>query len=309
MPAITILNDVIMPESLIEAGVAGRNVRKNVRSANQAGFASANVIWTQTLRRFDIGFIPMTVALWRTLEGLHEVTYAGAYGFLMRDPKDSTVLSGEGLLQPYNAANVGTIGLGYGIPTYRLSKRYTVAGSTRTKDRRITRPITAAITRGGVAVTSGVSAGQIALNSDTGTVTFVADTSQAITSISAGATTDLNFSSGAGMVAAMSVGNRVYVSGVTGTAAAALNGLSHVISAKGTASLTLLTNTSGLSVTAPGTAYKYPQPTEALVWTGAFYVPVQFEVDELSWDMVAAGAADDRFVAGPQVTLLEVREP
>ena len=59
---------------------------------------------------------------------------------------------------------------------------------------------------------------------------------------------------------------------------------------------------------ASGLAYKYPQATEALTWDGGFYVPVQFANDEIDWDLVRSGAYDTRLMAGPSVTLLEVRE-
>lgn len=304
---VTVLNDVILPEDVIAAGVRGRNVRVNTRTSNQGGFMQVNIV-AGTLRRYELGFIPMFASQWQQIEGLHEVTEGGAYGFLMRDPKDSNVAAAEGLLQPYTTANVGALGLGYGVPVHRLYKRYSVTGSARTKSRRIGRPRAAAITRGGVPVAVGAGAGQIALNSDTGTVTFVADTSQALASVTAGASTVLNFANGTGMVAAMAVGQRVYLAGLTGTAAAVLNGLSHLVTAKGATSLTVSTATTGLAAAA-GTAYKYPQASEALAWSGSFYVPVQFENDEIDWEVLASGPEASRVLAGPSVMLVEVREP
>ena len=301
---VSILSDVILPETVISAGVRGRNVRTNTRTQNQGGYMQANIV-AGTLRRYEIGIIPMFVAQWQQIEGLHEVTEGGAYGFLMRDPKDSNVVAG--LLQPYTTAIVGAIGLGYGVPSHRLYKRYTVTGSARTRDRRISRPSAAAITRGGAPVVVGAAAGQIAINYDTGTVTFVADTSQAMSSITVGATTVLNFANGTGIVAALAVGQRVYLLGITGTAAGVLNSLSHAITAKGATSLTISTVTTGLTASA-GTAYKYPQGSEALAWAGDFYVPVQFETDEIDWQMLAPGDEASRILSGPSVALVEVRE-
>ena len=120
-------------------------------------------------------------------------------------------------------------------------------------------------------------------------------------------TTTLNFADGTGLVAAMSTGQRVYLAGLSGTAAATLNNLSHEITSKGASSLTVSTVSTGLAATG-GTAYQFPQASEALTWSGAFYVPVHFVQDDLDWDIVRSGPADTRIVVGPSVLLQEVRE-
>jgi uncharacterized protein (TIGR02217 family) len=300
---ITVYPDVILPDSIILAGVRGRNERMNQRATNQGGFTSANVIWTRTLRRYEVGIAPLTVAQWAALEGIHEVTEGGAFGFLMRDPKDQTAAAG--LLHSFTTAEVGTIGQGFGVPVFRMFKRYT-AGS-RTKDRRITRPGSVVIRRAGVVAVAGSSAGQYALNATTGTVTFVADASQAMSSITVGASTVLNFANGTGMVAAMAVGERVFLTGVSGTAAANLNNLSHAITANGATSLTISTTTTGLTATS-GTALRYPQASDTMTWTGDFYVPVHFEQDFIDWEISRSGSAETRLTSGPNVTIVEVRE-
>lgn len=307
---ITVFADVIVPNSVLAAGVRGKQIRKNVRTTAKNGIKQINIDWARTLRQYEFGFVPLSVSQWETIEGMHEVTEGGAYGMLLQDPKDCTTIASEGLLYPYITTALGAIGLGFGVPAHRLYKRYTSAGSARTKDRPITRPSAASATiyRGGTPVTVGASAGNISIDSVTGTITFVADTSQAHTTITVGASTVLNFANGTGIVAALGVGDRVYVSGVTGTAAAALNGLSHTISSKGATSLTVTTSTAGLAVTLAGTGYKYPQASEALTWAGDFYVPVHFASDEIDWELVVAGPAATRMMAGPNVVLMEVRE-
>lgn len=306
---ITVLSDVILPNSVILAGVRGKNMRNNNRSMTFNGYGAINVNWTKTLRQYSLGLVPMDVAAWQTLEGLHEVTEGGAYGFLLSDPKDQLVDATAGQMQAYGATFMGSVGFGYGMPAHRLFKRYSSAGTSRFKDRQITRPKTnsVALKRGGSPVTLGSGAGQAAINFDTGTVTFVADASQSILTHTVGSSHVLNFSNGTGIVAALAVGQRVYLSGITGTAAATLNGASHEITSKGATSLTIATNTVGLTATG-GTAAKYPQADEALTWAGQFYVPVHFMDDNLEWDLVRAGNFDSRFVAGPSVVLQEVRE-
>lgn len=310
MVAITVYADVILPSSIIEAGVRGRNIRSNTRTPAANGRAKINVDWPRTLRQFDLGIAPMLLAQWEALEGLHEVTDGGAYGFLMQDPKDNTVAAAAGLLNPYNAgALVGAIGLGYGVPTYRLYKRYTSVGSTRTKDRRITRPLASpALTRGGSPVTLGASAGNAGVDTTTGTVTFVADSFQNVTAVTVGATTQVTL---ANALAGLAIGGRLYLSGLTGADAALLNGASHAISNITGASSNiyhLSTDTTAKTITPAGNGYKYPQATEALAWSGSFYVPVHFLSDMIDWEIARAGPYDGRLVAGPNVALMEVAE-
>lgn len=310
--SLTVLADVILSEGVIMAGVRGRNRRSNTRAVDGGGYAKVNINWARTLREYDIGIVPMLPSQWQEIEALFEATDGGAYGLLMKDPKDHRTRSGEGLLQAWNTstdAAVGTIGLGYGVPTYKLHKRYTFGA--RTTDRRITRPLASpTVFRAASPVTVGVGAGQIIHTLDTGTVTFVADASQSIASITVGASTVLTFANGTGVVAALEVGQRVYLGSITGTAASVLNGLSHVITAKdaGLFTLTISTVTTGLTATG-GLAAKYPQSSETLTWTGSFYTPVHFASDDLDWDILRSGPSDTRIVAGPSVTLLEVREP
>lgn len=309
--SLVVLSDLVLADGVIAAGVRGRNKRSNTRALDGGGFAKVNINWSRTLREFELGVVPMLPQQWQQIEALFEATDGGAYGFLLRDPKDATVRAGEGLLQPWDTATgqaLGTIGQGFGVPSYRLHKRYTFGA--RNTDRLITRPLgSPTVLRSAVAATVGTGAGQIGQALDTGTVTFVPDVSQAIASIAVGASTVLTFADGTGAVAALAVGQRVYLTGITGTAAALLNGLSHAITARNAATFTLTigVNTTGLTATA-GTAAKYPQTTDTLTWTGAFYVPVHFASDDLDWDILRSGPADTRIIAGPSVTLLEVRE-
>lgn len=306
---LVVYNDVLLPNSIIMAGISGKNIRMNERVQNQGGYDSVNVIWQRTLRQFQIGIKPMKAKQWRDLENLFEVTDAGAFGFLMEDPKDYTVDVGDGFMQPLSLGlEVGAFGSGYGVPSYQLYKRSAVMGSTRTKDRKITRVQTSALLkRGAATLVEGVGAGQVSINRDTGIVTFVADNSQAISSIVTGPSTVINFADGLGMVAAMSVGQRVYLASITGSAAATLNGKSHVVASKGLTSITLSVDTAGMVANA-GTAYKYPQTTETLTWSGKFYLPVHFMDDSIDWELVRPGDYDDRLFAGPSVSLIEIRE-
>lgn len=298
--AIIVRDDIILDNAIVAGlGIKGKNLRYNTRGQTAGGFGQVNIGWKSTLRQYEVGTVPARPELWKRFEGLFEVTDFGAYGFLMLDPKDQRVSAGEGLLQPLaRGVAIGTAGSGFGVPTYQIVKRYTALGTTRTHDRSIKRPLSPVILRGVTPAAPTLSLG---------VATFAADASQVIASITPGAATVLNFANGAGIVAAMGVGERVFVDTLGGTAGAALNGLSHVVSAKGAASLTITSGTVGLTGTG-GTAARYPQALEALTWSGVFYVPVQFMDDFVDWELVRPGPADTRLMVGPSVMLQEVRE-
>lgn len=312
MPA-TILDAVIFPDELIAVALRGRKRWATEIGVNGGGFEERNGTATMPLREYDVGLVARTGAQWAAIDALHDVVQGSLYGFLLKDPTNNSATVTEGLMRPLPAAltgTLGTAGVGYGVPSYRLVKRRTLAAINADRDIRKPQAATVALLRGGAPVTIGASAGNAAIDAVNGNVTFVADTSQAISSITVGATTVLNFASGTPVVAAFSVGERVYVSGVTGTAAAALNGLSHAVTAKGATSLTVSTSTAGLAVTLAGTAYKYPQASETLTWSGSFYTPVRFKQDDLDWSIVSgAPETDARLVEGPSIPLIEVRLP
>lgn len=308
MASITILPDVIMPSSALSAIASGKNLRGNTRTMTQAGFGKVNIDWARTLREYTLALVPTMPTAWQALEGLFEVTEGGAYGFLMQDPKDCSA-SGA-MLQPLlSGASVGTMGSGYGVPSYQLYKRYTSVGSTRFKDRKIARPMASPVLlRNGAAVTYGGGAGQISVDVTTGIVTFVADASSNVTAITVGATTQVTLTAA---LAALAVGGRLWLQGLTGADAALLNNQSHAITAiTGGASniYTLATATTGKTITPAGQGAKLPQTTETITWSGGFYVPVNFMNDEIDWDLVRAGPSDSRLMAGPSIVLPEIRE-
>jgi len=120
--ALTVYNDVILDNRVLSGiGVRGKNQGKTERTMNQGGFDQVTPIYTQALRQYELGTVPMLPEVWATIEGLHLVTLFGAYGFLMQDPKDSLATLTNGVLVPIMAgATAGTSGFGYGVPTYQL---------------------------------------------------------------------------------------------------------------------------------------------------------------------------------------------
>ena len=306
--AITVLPDIIIPSSVIAAGVRGKNMRNNTRVSTYNGEQQVNVNWTRTIRQYELGVVPMQIAQWQQIEALYEVTDGGAYGMLMRDPKDDTVDASVGKLFPRtNSVNVGAAGVGYGVPTYNLMKRYGVTGTSRFKDRKITRPLgIPVIYKNGIPLTLGTADGQFTFNSATGVVTINSTGSSVGVAAVAGASTVITFSSSA-FVSLFAVGDRLWLQSVVGTSATVLNEKSHLITNISGSDITIAVNTTGLTIEA-GFGLYYPQPDETLTWSGQFYVPVHFLDDAIDWDLALGGDYDNRLVAGPQVVLEEVRE-
>ncbi|MBT2333628.1 hypothetical protein J7E49_06885 [Variovorax paradoxus] len=310
MSSIVVLPTAIVPKSIVLAGVSGVLSRQNNRGRNQAGYATANVIRDVTLRAWQIGTGPMRLDIAEQIFGLFEVTDAGAYGMLLEDPIDSTVTVANGALMGYMAGvEFGTAGFGNGTPNYGLRKVYTARGSALKRARALTRPIgTPSLFRGGSPVTIGVGAGNAALSAAPVYVTFVTDASRSVSAVTVGATTQVTLATS---IPGFVVGGRLWLQDLTGADAALLNNMSHEITAitgGGLNVYTLATNTAGKTITAAGTGKKYPQPDEALTWSGSFYVPVQFRADTLDWDLVIAGLSSKREVQVPSTFLDEIRE-
>lgn len=310
MSGIVVYEDLIFPQDILLDALSGTAGRKNDRGMNQAGFAYANVVRDITMRTWQIAIEPLFVRQLQEVFAINEVTDYGAFGFLLEDPIDSTVTAAQGALIGYLAGvQYGVSGYGNGTPNYSLQKVYTARGSTRKRARDITRPKgTPAILRGGSPVVVGVAAGNIALSAGPVKVAFVADASRTVTAVTVGATTQITLATA---IPGFVVGGRLWLQDLTGADAALLNSLSHEITAitgGGLNVYTLAINTAGKTITAAGSGKKYPQPDEALTWSGPFYVPVQFRDDELAWELTAGGSPGIRMATIPSTYLDEIRE-
>ncbi|MGV1017440.1 MAG: DUF2460 domain-containing protein [Fluviibacter phosphoraccumulans] len=305
---ITVINDIVVDCNIVSASVRGKQMRNNSRAMLFNGYGQVNINWTKTLRQYEIGFVPMPRQAWEYIEALHEATEGGAYGMLMVDPKDSYAAYGVGFLTGYyNNALYGSVGAGAGVPTYKISKRYTVTGTAHFKDRYITRPASPiAIKLGATVLTAGAGDGQYSVNYDTGTVTMVKSASAAVSSFTAGATTTLTFASGV-FPALFSIGGRLWVQSATGTLATSI--VQKPLTILGVSGNNIIVDvvSTGMTLTS-ATCYRYPQPNETFAWQGDFYVPVHFIDDSIDWELSRGGDYDDRIVAGPSCVLLEIRE-
>lgn len=308
--SIVVKSDVVMDECVFLMNASGMSTRQNDRSVNQGGYGTVNVVRDVTLSQYTFGAKPMSVEAWYEVEGVYEDTDAGAYGFLIKDPVRHAVTVADGALQGYMAGvQFGTAGFGNGTPLYVLGQLTKPKSTSRTRFRARTRPNgTPSLFRGGSPVTIGAAPGNASLSAGPVYVTFVADASQNVSSVTVGATTQVTL---AAALSGLVIGGRLWLQDLTGTDAALLNNLSHEITNISGGSLnvyTLATNTAGKTITAAGTGKKYPQPDEALTWSGQFYVPVHFASDDLDFDVILGGDVEDRLIAGPGVVLMEIRE-
>lgn len=267
--------------------------------AVRSGHEQRNTEWAQARRRYVLDERTWTAADWETLLAWFHAHAGQAHGFRMRDWSDYKVAHSAGLLGS---------GVGTGLPTYQLQRSY--AAGSLSHVREITKPVagTVAVLRGGLAVTFGAAAGNIALDTTTGIVTFVADATAAATSITAGATTQVILASNPGSLIAT---EKLYLAGFTGADAALVNGLAHTIasvSGAGPYTFTLSTNTAGKTLTlGSGEGRAYPQASETLTWAGEFDVPVRLASDEMSAEILHRMDDNTLLVEWAGIEMLELR--
>lgn len=236
----------------------------------RSGRAYRNKYWPQTLRRYDLAHPVKTRAEIEELYNFFEAIAMGqANTFRFRDPVDNAMTVAEGIL--------GT-SAGDGTPIYQLKKRRT--SGAYTADRDIKKPVidTTTCYRDAAPITFGAGAGNIALDTTTGLVTFVADATQAITGHTPGAAHVFTTAADVGLI----IGEKIYLSGISGTAASVLNDLAHTISNKtgtGPYTWTISTDTTGLTASS-GTAAAYPQASEVLSAACQFDTPVRMGRDD-----------------------------
>lgn len=231
--------------------------------------------WTYPLHKYDVSAAIKNDADRAAVQGVFWVAAGRANGFRFKDWADYEIA--------YSNGTLGT-GVGDGTPgPYQIYKSYTFGANTAT--RKISKPRAAGfgVKRGGVLQTAGTGAGNYALSTTTGGVTFVYDATSNASSITPGATTQVVLAANPGTLIA---GQKLYLSGFTGADAALVNSLAHTINSvtgAGPYTFTLATNTSGATITlGSGLGRKYPQASEALTCEGVFDVPVRFGTDSLS---------------------------
>ncbi len=272
----------------------------------RSGVESRNGNWSIARHRYEIGMAARIQSEFMAIKTAYMLCFGRLYGFRWKDWGDYQATVAEGRLQGLLAGPaVGAQGFGYGLPVYQLYKIYMLASLATY--RRILKPVagTVVVRRNGSPVTVGVAAGNIAISTTTGQITFVADQTRGISAHTTAASHVFTLASA--FSPNLAIGGRIYVTGVTGTAADILNGKSHAITNVAGAVITTSTNTNGLTASG-GTASYFPQPTDSLSASFEFDVPVRFDTDEFNGVIMDRnGAAGELIIELPSITLVELK--
>lgn len=278
------------PSNISRGASGGPSYRTDVVETN-AGYEYRDAVWSIGRHRWDVAHAARTAANFATVLAFFHAMQGRAHGFRFKDWADYATTTSNGVL--------GT-GVGTSTASYQLGKKYTAGSQSLT--RTITKPVSVAVYRGGVLQTAGVSAGNYAVSTVTGLVTFVTDESRSITANTPGATTVITTTP---TLALASAGKKVYLSGISGTLGTYLNGSAWTISSVAGSDITIAAATTGLTGSG-GTASMFPQSSEALTWAGEFDVPARFNIDELSAE-VLDGTPANRVLGIASIPIVEIR--
>ena len=266
------------PERISLGAITGPSFSTDVVTL-ASGDEQRNANWEQGRGRYDVSHTPLTQEKHDALLAFFRRVKGRAFGFRFKDWADYTLSQADaGLRGLHGSVQVGGFAVGHGVPVYQVRKRY--GGGSYLEDRDIRKPVAGRLTvyRNGTPVAVGAGAGQVAIDSATGRVTFGAHATRTVGAVAVGATTQVTLASA---LPATVVGDRLYLTGLAGADAALLNALSHPISNIAGAVYTLAANTAGKTITAgAGVAAAYPQADEALTVAGEFDVPARFDTDE-----------------------------
>lgn len=259
-----------------------------------SGFESRQINWATARGRWDLGERTLKRSELDTIIAFFHAMKGRGHGFRFKDWADFQAAIANGIL--------GT-GIGTGLPSQQLTKRYSIGGQTT--DKTIRKPVAGAVSifRNAILSVAGAGAGQYALDTTTGIVTWVADSSSTVTAVTVGTTTVVTLTAA---LSGLIVGGRLFLSGLGGTVGATLNGFAHAITVIAANVYTLSVNTTGLAWTSGGSGFKYPQPADALTWSGDFDYPVRFDADEIRTSMEARDGAESlHFLSS--LPLIEIR--
>lgn len=257
---------------------------------NQGGFESRNRVRVRGKCRGDCAHAIRTQAELDLLVAFFRSVGGRFTAFRFKDWSD---------YQLAHAASVLTLVDGT-VNQYQIHKLYQAAVGY-SELRRIRKPVagTVVIKDGGSTVAVGAGAGEYALDTTTGIITLVASQTRTISAHVVGAAHKFTLSSA--LSPQPTVGQKIAVSGVTGTAADVLNGVRHTITVVSGTDITVSTNTTGLTASG-GTLSLYRQES-ALTAGCEFDVPVRFDIDHLKATIDTAAA-----YSWGQIPILEVFE-
>lgn len=277
-----------------------------VRTVVASGFDDVLIRYEQPLHRFVLEHANRNQTEHDSLLDFFNAVKGMGHRFRVKDYADYQATISNGVLKPLHSLLKadGTAGLGYGQPRFLLQKKYTAGALTTYRD--IVKPVdlTVKIYRNTILQTVTIN---YTIDYTKGLVVIAADQTRSITAHTPGASHVFTMASA--MSPTLLAGMRIYLTGVTGTAADVLNNLSHAITNVGGAGtiITIDATTTGLTASG-GTAELYPQTSDALTWAGEFDVPCRFLSDEASFEIVErAGDEGGLLYSWSGINLTEVR--
>lgn len=257
----------------------------------QSGREQRNIEWSAPRMRYNVATAINSVADREEIIAWMRCLRGQAHGFRIKDPIDFSVDSDDGYI------NEG--GVGNGTPTGQLYKYYSIGALSQARE--ITKPVSGTVTFY-MDSTEMISPAP-SLDTTTGVVTFMAEDSASVMNAcpATGGATTLTLDRA---LSGLSVGDKIYLVGISGTIGNTLNGAAHTVQAISASPpiYDLATDTDGLSYTSGGTAAWYPQARHSLRWVGEFDVPVRFETDSLR---LIAKTTD--FQRWPDIPIVEIR--
>lgn len=270
-----------------------------------SGYTDRNVEWAQPLHSFDFAKVMTQEQHDSLLEFFHAAQGRG-HEFRVRDPGDfdTTISNGVLLGLAANQTLVAAGSFGYGYGRLLAGKKY--AAGARITYRGLQKLVNGSVTvyRGGVPVVEGVNPGQIAIDETTGLIEFEPDDEEALSGHTPGAQHIV--STATAFSPAFVVGDRIYLTGITGTAGAVLNDYSWEITNISGSDYTIDVDTTGLTASG-GTGRMFPQPDESLTLVCEFDVPCAFSSDEAGFELIQKNSRGEFYYQWAGINLEEVR--
>lgn len=273
----------------LSTGVAFGPEFLTVISRNQGGYEQANVVYERALCKGDCAHAVRMPDQLRTLLTFFRAVKGRAIRFRFKDWSDYRLAAADSLL----VLVPGTLN------QYQITKAYRAAVGFE-EQRPLRKPVagTVVLRDSGVVVVPGGSGGQYQVDLTTGIVTAAATQSRAISTHGVGVTHQVILASS--LAPNLLPGDQVALSGVTGSAASALNGkLLAAVTVDG-AVLTLNVDTTGL-IAAGGSLTVYRQ-SYRLSAACEFDVPCRFDTDHM-----ATGIQAYEVFSWGQIPIVEVR--
>lgn len=258
-----------------------------------SGFEQRNQMWSQNRATYTIQqglrVKDTTSSLsYQSFYYFYNVVQGRLNGFRFKDFQDYSATSQEGILGSGN---------GNGYPIYQIQKNYSTELSTYT--RQIRKPVvsTEQIYRNNLILTNGTNPGNYSIDYTQGLVTFVADYTYTITSITSGVNPTITTSTSNNI----KVGQYVYLNNLNSQTG--LNNQAFLVTSVPSSTTFIISANNLYSSNSNGNAYLYPQTNDILTASFEFDVPCRFDTEDIKAGMESNGG----LIQIQTINLVEIR--